>query len=180
MQAIGQGAAVGLGAIALAEQRVVRGASDADGRHHRSHLVALGVSMADGAAQGAHAASNQVKDRLLSAILSAVIAVLGNFETGVALHGHRPAVAELKPRFTAAGLHGIAIEHSAVRKEGLFWGRLRVAPLPDRGRRSPAPLSRAQPPVQEAPPSPVAPPARKPVWASRLSECRDRRVGEPK
>jgi hypothetical protein len=120
MQAIGQGAAVGLGAIALAEQRVVRGASDADGRHHRSHLVALGVSMADGAAQGAHAASNQVKDRLLSAILSAVIAVLGNFETGVALHGHRPAVAELKPRFTAAGLHGIAIEHGAVRKEGLF------------------------------------------------------------
>jgi hypothetical protein len=118
MQAIGQGAAVGLGAIALAEQRVVRRTSDANRRHHRSHLVALGVSMADGAAQGAHGASNQVKDRLLSAVLSAVIAVLGNFETGVALHGHCPAVAELKPRFTAAGLHGIAIEHGAVRKEG--------------------------------------------------------------
>jgi hypothetical protein len=119
MQSVWQSAAVGLGAIALTVKRVVRGAPDADGRHHRSHLVALVVSMADGAAQGAHSAFNQVKNRRLSAVLSAVIAILGNFETGVALHGHCAAVAKLEPRFTASGLHHIAIKHGAVRKEGL-------------------------------------------------------------
>jgi len=123
MQTIGQSAAVGLGAIALAEQRVVRRAPDANRRHHRSHLVALTIFVADRAAQGAHATLNQFKNRRLRAVLSAAVAVLGNFETGVALHGHRAAVAELKPRFTAAGLHGIAIKHGAVREEGLFGTR---------------------------------------------------------